>query len=107
MERFIPHFIDSGFDIINPVQCSAAGMDPKTLKDRYGHRIVFWGAGVNTQRTLPFGTPEQVRQEVLKRCEIFAPNGGFVFNAIHNVQAKTPIENIVAMIDTVKEFNGF
>ena len=107
VERFIPHFIDSGFDIINPVQCSAAGMDPKTLKDRYGHRIVFWGAGVNTQRTLPFGTPEQVRQEVLKRCEIFAPNGGFVFNAIHNVQAKTPIENIVAMIDTVKEFNVF
>jgi hypothetical protein len=107
VEAFIPHFIDSGFDIINPVQCSAAGMDPKTLKDRYGDRIVFWGAGVDTQKTLPFGTPEQVRQEVLSRCEIFAPNGGFVFNAVHNVQAKTPVENIMAMIDAIKEYNGF
>ena len=104
---FIPHFIDSGFDIINPVQCSAAGMDPETLKDRYGDRIVFWGGGVDTQKTLPFGTPEQVRREVLERCEIFAPNGGFVFNAIHNLQARTPIQNMVAMIDAVKEFNGF
>jgi len=106
VEPFMPHFIDSGFDIINPVQCSAAGMDPKTLKDRYGDRITFWGGGVDTQKTLPFGTPEQVRQEVLKRCEVFAPNGGFIFNAIHNVQAKTPVANIVAMIDAVREFNG-
>jgi hypothetical protein len=107
VEAFIPHFMDSGFDIINPVQCSAAGMDPRTLKDRYGDRIVFWGAGVDTQKTLPFGTPEQVRQEVLSRCEIFAPSGGFVFNAVHNVQAKTPVENIVAMMDAIKEYNGF
>lgn len=106
VETFIPHFIDSGFDIVNPVQCSATGMDPKKLKDRYGNHIVFWGGGVNTQRTMPFGTPDQVRLEVLERCEIFAPNGGFVFNAVHNVQAKTPVENIVAMIDAVKEYNG-
>lgn len=104
--NFIPHFIDSGFDIINPVQCSADGMDPKTLKSRYGDRIVFWGGGVNTQKTLPFGTPEQVRREVLTRCEIFAPNGGFVFNAIHNIQAGTPVENIAAMFDAAREFNG-
>ena len=106
VENFMEHFIDSGFDIINPVQCSATGMDPKTLKERYGDRLVFWGGGVDTQNTLPFQTPEDVRAEVLKRCEIFAPNGGFVFDAIHNVQAKTPVENIVAMIEAVKEFNG-
>lgn len=105
--NFIARFIDSGFDIVNPVQCSATGMDPKTLKNRYGDRIVFWGGGVDTQRTMPFGTPAEVRREVLERCEIFAPNGGFIFNAIHNVQAKTPVENIVAMIDAVKEYNGF
>ena len=106
VEPFIPHFIDSGFDIVNPVQCSATGMDPRTLKDRYGDRIVFWGGGVDTQRTMSFGTPGDVRREVLERCAIFAPNGGFVFNAIHNVQARTPVQNMVAMIDAVKEFNG-
>ncbi len=106
VENFMGHFIDSGFDIINPVQCSATGMDPKTLKERYGDRLVFWGGGVDTQKTLPFGTPEEVRVEVLERCEIFSPNGGFVFDAIHNVQAQTPVENIVAMIEAVKEFNG-
>jgi len=106
VEPLVDTFIDCGFDILNPVQCSADGMDPQGLKDNYGDRITFWGGGVNTQQTLPFGTPEQVRQEVLSRCEVFAPGGGFVFNAIHNVQAQTPIENVIAMIDTVHEFNG-
>ena len=106
VEPFIPHFIESGFDIVNPVQCSATGMDPKTLKERYGDQITFWGAGVDTQKTLPFGTPEEVRKEVLERCEVFAPNGGFVFNSIHNVQAKTPIENLVAMFEAVRQYNG-
>ena len=106
VEPLIDTFIDSGFDILNPVQCSAAGMDPQRLKDKYGGRITFWGGGVNTQETLPFGTPQQVRAEVLERCEVFAPGGGFVFNAIHNVQALTPIENVVAMIEAVHEFNG-
>ncbi len=106
VEPFIPHFIECGFDIVNPVQCSAVGMDPQTLKERYGDRITFWGGGIDTQKTLPFGTPEQVREQVMHRCEIFAPNGGFVFNSIHNLQAKTPIENIIAMLDAVKEFNG-
>ena len=98
--------IDAGFDIINPVQCSAAGMEPLKLKERYGDRLVFWGGGVDTQHTLPFGTPDQVRAEVLERCEVFSKGGGFVFNAVHNVQANTPIENVVAMVDAVKEFNG-
>jgi len=104
--KFVPEFIEAGFDILNPVQCSAAGMDPGELKSRYGDRIVFWGGGVDTQQVLPFGTPQQVREQVLERCEIFARNGGFVFAAIHNVQAQTPVANIVAMIEAVLEFNG-
>ncbi|MCC7499715.1 MAG: methyltransferase [Bryobacterales bacterium] len=103
VERFYQTFIESGFDIINPVQCSAAGMDPEMLKSKYGSRLVFWGGGVDTQRVLPFGTAAEVREQVLRRCEIFAPGGGFVFNSIHNVQAGTPVENIVAMIEAVKE----
>jgi hypothetical protein len=106
VENFMSHFIASDFDIINPVQCSATGMDPQILKDRYGDRLVFWGGGVDTQQTLPFGTPEDVRTQVLERCEIFSKDGGFVFDAIHNVQANTPVKNMIAMIDAVKEFNG-
>jgi hypothetical protein len=106
VEPFMRHFIDCGFDIINPVQCSATGMDPRALKERYGDRLTFWGGGVDTQRTLPFGTPAQVRDEVRQRCDIFAAGGGFVFDAIHNVQARTPVANIVALIDAVKAFNG-
>ena len=104
--RFFESFIEAGFDIVNPVQCSAAGMDPTLLKRGYGPRLVFWGGGVDTQRTLPFGTPAEVRDEALRRCEIFAPGGGFVFNSIHNVQAGTPVANIVAMLDAVREFHG-
>ncbi len=106
IEPLIETFIESGFDILNPVQCSATGMDPQTLKSKYGDRITFWGGGVNTQQTLPFGTPEEVRAEVLARCKVFAPGGGFVFNSIHNVQALTPVENVVAMINAVHEFNA-
>ena len=106
IEPLIETFIDSGFDCLNPVQCSAEGMEPEGLKAKYGDRICFWGGGVNTQQTLPFGTPAQVREEVLERCRVFAPGGGFIFNAIHNVQALSPIENVVAMVEAVKEFNG-
>ena len=106
VERFIESFIECGFDILNPVQCSAAGMDPVHLKERYGDRIVFWGGGVDTQQVLPFGTPAQVRKQVLERCEVFSANGGFVFNTIHNIQAQTPVENIAAMMDAVREFGG-
>jgi hypothetical protein len=104
--KFIPAFIECGFDILNPVQCSAAGMDPEMLKEKHGRDLVFWGGGVDTQHVLPFGTPQQVREQVLRRCEIFAEGGGFVFNAIHNVQAGTPVSHIVAMINAVREFNG-
>jgi hypothetical protein len=102
VEPLLTHFIDSGFDIFNPVQCSAAGMDPRTLKQRFGDRLVFWGGVVDTQKTLPFGTPEEVRSEVRERCQVFGKNGGFVANSVHNIQAKTPVENIVAMIETIR-----
>ncbi len=106
VERFYESFIEAGFDIINPVQCSAAGMDPEMLKRKYGSRLVFWGGGVDTQRVLPFGSAAEVREQVLQRCEIFAPGGGFVFNTIHNVLPEVPPENIVAMFEAVREFNG-
>jgi hypothetical protein len=106
VERFIPSFIEAGFDILNPVQCSATGMDPEHLKQTFGDRLTFWGGAVDTQQALPFGTPEEVRRQVIERCRIFACNGGFVFNSIHNVQARTPVANIIAMLDAVREFNG-
>ncbi|GAI01068.1 unnamed protein product, partial [marine sediment metagenome] len=96
--------VETGVDILNPVQCSAVGMNPTLLKEKYGERLVFWGGGVDTQRTLPFGSPEQVRREVAERCRIFERKGGFVFNAIHNIQPKTPTENIIAMFEAVKNF---
>ena len=97
-------FIEAGFDIFNPVQCSAAGMDPQTLKERFGNRIVFWGGGVDTQKMLPFGTPDEVRPQVRERIRILNSGGGFVFNSIHNIQACTPIENVLAMIESVHEY---
>ena len=102
VEAFIPEFIDSGFDIMNPVQTSAADMDPQELKDKYGDQITFWGGGVDTQSTLPFGTPEQVDKQVRERVRIFSKNGGFVFNTIHNVQPKIPVENVQSMYDAFK-----
>ncbi|MFN7999241.1 MAG: uroporphyrinogen decarboxylase family protein [Bryobacteraceae bacterium] len=106
VDRFVPSFIEAGFDILNPVQCSAANMEPEHLKTAYGEQVVFWGGGIDTQKVLPFGTPAEVRQQVLERCRVFSRGGGFVFNSIHNVQAETPTENIVAMIEAVREFNG-
>ncbi|MBZ5627130.1 MAG: methyltransferase [Acidobacteriia bacterium] len=106
VEKFIPSFIESGFDVLNPVQCSAAGMAPEVLKQKYGPDLVFWGGGVDTQQVLPFGTPQQVREQVLSRCQVFSQNGGYVFNTVHNIQAQTPVENIVAMVEAVREFNG-
>jgi len=106
VESFMSHFIEAGFDIINPVQVNAKGMDPKHLKETYGKHLTFWGGGIDTQRTLPFGNTEQIREEVLRHCEIFAKDGGFVFNTVHNIQADVPVKNLVAMIDAIREFNG-
>ncbi|MGC8885993.1 MAG: uroporphyrinogen decarboxylase family protein [Verrucomicrobiia bacterium] len=93
--------IECGVDIINPVQCSAAGMEPDQLKRKYEDKIVFWGGGVNTQCTLPFGSADEVKEEVTERIRIFGKSGGFVFATIHNIQANTPVENIIAMYETV------
>lgn len=98
--RLIPLYIEAGVDAINPVQTSAAGMDPADLKRRFGDRITFWGGGVDTQRTLPFGSTAAVEDQVRERISLLAPGGGFVFNPIHNVQQGTPPGNIVAAYDT-------
>lgn len=100
----IPDLIDIGVDIVNPVQVSARGMDTRRLKREYGRDIVFWGGGVDTQRVLPFGTPEEVSDEVKRRIDDLAPGGGYVFAAVHNIQALVPPENIVALFETALEY---
>jgi len=102
----IPDFIEAGFDILNPVQCSAAKMDPRALKKEFGAQVTFWGGGANTQETLAFGTPDEVYREVRERIDIFGPGGGFVFNTIHNVQGNTPPENVLALFRALRESHG-
>ncbi len=106
VEPLMQSFIDAGIDIINPVQINAAGMVPEHLKKEYGKHIVFWGGGVDTQIVLPFGTPEEVRSQVLHSCDVFGKEGGFVYNTVHNIQANVPIENLVAMINALKEYGS-
>ena len=103
----IPDLIDIGVDIVNPVQVSAAGMDSRHLKKTYGRDMVFWGGGVDTQHVLPFGTPDQVADEVKRRIDDLAPGGGFVFAAVHNIQAQVPPENIIAAFDTALEVGTY
>ena len=93
----IPDLIESGIDVLNPVQVSAAGMETRELKRRFGKDITFYGGGVDTQHVLPHGTPQEVRDEVKRRIDDLAPGGGFIFNTVHNIQADVPPENIVAM----------
>jgi hypothetical protein len=100
----IEDFIAAGFDILNPVQTSAARMDPRELKRKFGERITFWGGGVDTQRTLPFGSHDDVRREVRARLKLFGPGGGFIFNAVHNIQALVPVANVLAMYDTALKY---
>jgi Uroporphyrinogen decarboxylase (URO-D) len=103
VESLMSHFIKSGFDIINPVQINASGMDPRKLKREYGDNLVFWGGGVDTQGVFAFGTPAQVKEQVKSQCGILNDNGGFVFNTVHNIQANVPFENVIAMLDALKE----
>lgn len=91
--------IEAGFDIFNPVQINAQDMDSETLKKQFGKQLVFWGGGIDTQKVLPFGTPDDVKRHVREQCRIFGENGGFVFSSVHNVQANVPIKNLVAMIE--------
>jgi len=105
--KILPLLVDAGLDIINPVQTSAKGMDPKWLKEQFGKRVTFWGGGVDTQKTLPFGTPEQVKEEVKERIKIFAPGGGFVFCAVHNIQHGVPVENIIVAFETAYRYGKY
>ncbi len=98
--------IEAGFDIINPVQINAEGMDPVMLKKKFGSRIVFWGGGVDTQGVFAFGTPQQVKEQVKRQCGILNDGGGFVFNTVHNIQANVPFENVIAMLEALREFNN-
>jgi uroporphyrinogen decarboxylase len=103
---YISDFIEMGIDILNPVQISTPGMDPRKLKEKWGKEIVFWGGGIDSQHVLPFATPDEVRQHVKENVKIFKPGGGYVFNNVHNIQAGVPPENIVAMYEAAYEF-GF
>jgi uroporphyrinogen decarboxylase len=106
VRQFIPDFIDIGIDILNPVQTNCYDMDPVELKKEFGKDIVFWGGGVDTASVLNRGTPEEVRKDVLKRCEIFSKDGGFVFAPIHNILSEVQPQNIIAAYGAVREFNG-
>lgn len=101
--QLIPHFIKAGFDILNPVQCSAAEMDARRLKGEFGQDLVFWGGGVDTQKTIAFGTPGEVYREVRERIDIFNRGGGFVFDSVHNIQGNTPVENLEAMFKAIRD----
>jgi uroporphyrinogen decarboxylase len=106
VREFIPDLIEAGVDALNPVQVSAAGMDSAQLKQDFGKDICFWGGGCDTQNVLARGKVQDVRDEVKKRIDDFAPGGGFVFNQVHNIQADVPPENIVAMLEAAHEFGG-
>lgn len=106
IKQYIPDLIEVGFDILNPVQTNSRDMDPENLKREFGNDIVFWGGGVDTASVINRGTPEEIRMDVLRRCEIFSKDGGFVFAPIHNILSEVPPRNVVAVYDAVKEFNG-
>ena len=105
--HLIPHLIDVGVDILNPIQTSAVGMESNRLKEEFGNRLVFWGGGCDTQQILTTATPEEVRQHVKERLKTFAPGGGYIFNQIHNIQANVPPENIAAMLDAAYEYGWY
>jgi uroporphyrinogen decarboxylase len=104
---FLPDFIEMGIDAVNPVQVSAAGMDPVALKREFGRDLVFWGGGCDSQTVLPFGTPRDVAQEVRRRIDELAPGGGYVFGPIHNVQGEVPAENVVTLFRTAQEYGTY
>jgi len=99
---YLDDFAEAGVDVLNPVQVSAAGMEPATLKKGWGSRLVFWGGAVDAQHTLAFGTPAQVREEAAHNIGVFGQGGGFVFNNVHNIQATVPTENIIALFEAAR-----
>ncbi|MBE3113149.1 MAG: methyltransferase, partial [Actinobacteria bacterium] len=107
VSKLIPDLIDAGIQILNPVQTSAKGMSPELLKKKFGKDIVFWGGGCDTQRILPFGTLEEVENDVKKRIDIFAPEGGFVFAAVHNIQQEVSPEKCLRLFDTARDYGKY
>lgn len=102
----MPDLIDAGIEIFNPVQTNAYLMEPDFLKKEFGRDCTFWGGGIENVGVLNNGTPQQVRDQVFERLEIFSEGGGFVFNTVHNILPDVPPENIVAMFDAINEFNN-
>lgn len=103
--HFIPEWIDAGIDILNPVQISAANMEPEHLVREFGGKIVFWGGGCDTQRVLPLAIPGEVQEHVRRNIEVFSSGtGGFVFTQVHNIQQDVPVENVEAMFEAACEF---
>ena len=104
--EYIPDLLDNGIHILNPVQISARGMDPKYLKETFGKKLVLWGGGIDSQHVLPFANPEKIKEDVRANLEIFKPGGGYIFNNVHNIQAGVPPENIIAMFEAAYQY-GF
>lgn len=105
--ELIPDLIEAGIEILNPVQTSCRNMDPLRLKREFGKDITFWGGGCDTRDILPNGTPDEIERHVRERIEIFAPDGGFVFNPIHNIMANIPPENIIRMYETAIKYGRY
>lgn len=105
--EYIPDLLDNGIDALNPVQISAAEMNPKQLKAQFGDRLVFWGGAIDSQHVLPRADAATVREHVRKNIEALKPGGGYVFNNVHNIQAGVPPENVLAMYDAAYEFGGY
>ncbi len=105
--EYIPDLMDNGIDILNPVQITARGMDPKFLKEKFGKELVFWGGGIDSQHVLPFVSAEEVKSNVKANMEAFKSGGGYVFNNVHNIQAGVPPENIIAMYEAAYEYGAY
>lgn len=101
--KFLDDFHEAGIDILNPVQISAKGMSPEFLKKEYGNKFVFWGGAINPQKTLPFGSVDEVKEEVESNLDVFKNGGGYVFNNVHNIQSRIPVENVTALFSALRE----
>lgn len=106
IRALMPDLIEAGYDVINPVQTTCNGMEADGLKADFGKDICFWGGGCDTKNVLPSGTPQEVKDHVKRRLELFMPGGGFVFNTVHNILPEVPPQNIVAMHEAIEEFGG-
>jgi len=103
IDEIIPDLIEIGIDALNPIQPTVKGMEPEILKKKYGDRLTFWGGGIDTQSTLVFASPEEVKNEVKRRVNILKKGGGFVFCQVHNIQPDVPLDNIIAMYEGFRE----